>query len=58
LTESKVSVELPTYETPFPTGKGAAITPQCLSGTLPSNQVEDVARYQRSVNSRQCSSGG
>jgi hypothetical protein len=29
-TESKVSVELPTNETPFPPGRGAEITPQCL----------------------------
>jgi hypothetical protein len=27
---TKVSVELPTNETPFPPGKGAEITPQCL----------------------------
>jgi hypothetical protein len=29
-TESKVSVELPTNETPFPPGRGAELTPQCL----------------------------
>ena len=28
--ESKVSVELPTDETPFPPGRGAELTPQCL----------------------------
>jgi len=28
--ESKVSVELPTDETPFPPGSGAELTPQCL----------------------------
>jgi hypothetical protein len=29
-TESEVSVELPTNETPFPPGRGAELTAQCL----------------------------